>query len=109
MKPSFSKPAANISNPVVTVIIIVTAERNRARGRPLKHLQVAVRIAKRGDRAAADAPVDADGLARAIVDEIDFRFAQQNRLAVFNLKLHLRERPDHARAGCHKLPEPMAA
>ena len=42
-----------------------------ARGGPLQHLQVAVGVAERRDRPAADELVDADGLARAVVDEVD--------------------------------------
>ena len=42
-----------------------------ARRGPLQHLQVAVGVAEGDDRAAADEPVDADGLAGAVVDELD--------------------------------------
>ena len=43
--------------------------------RPLQHLEIAVGIAERGDRAAADMLVDADRLAGLVVDEVDFRQA----------------------------------
>ena len=40
---------------------------------PFQHLQVAVGVAEREDRAAADELVDADRLAGLVVDEVDLR------------------------------------
>jgi hypothetical protein len=49
------------------------AETQTIAGRgPLKHLQVAVGIAEGGDGPPADVLVDGDGLARLIVNEVDF-------------------------------------
>ena len=47
---------------------------------PLEHLQVAIRVAEGDDRAAADEAVDADRFARPVVDKVDFRHAEQDRL-----------------------------
>jgi hypothetical protein len=44
-----------------------------ARGGPLEHLQVAVGVAERENRASADVALDADGLAGLVVDEVDLR------------------------------------
>ena len=45
----------------------------RARRRPLEHLEVAVGVAERRDRPAADLLLDADRLAGLVVDEVDLR------------------------------------
>ena len=50
--------------------------------RPLQHLQIAVGIAEREDRPPADEAVDADRLARPVVDELDLGELHQLRLAV---------------------------
>ena len=55
--------------------------RAASRHGPLQHLLVAVGIAEREDRAAADEHVDADRLARAVVDELDLGELHQRRLA----------------------------
>jgi hypothetical protein len=47
-------------------------EARAAAGRgPLEHLLIAIGVAEGEDRAAADEAVDADGLAGAVVDELD--------------------------------------
>ena len=75
-----------------------TEARPVARGGPLQHLQIAVGVAERHDRAAADEPVDADRLAGAVVDELDLGFLEEDRLAVrLHLELH------HARGADHLL------
>src|SRR6185312_6364541 len=50
--------------------------------RPLQHREIAVGIAEGEDRPPADEAIDADGLARSIVDEFDFGDLQQLRLAI---------------------------
>src|SRR5262249_44164087 len=55
-------------------------------GRVLEHLQVAVRVAERQYRLAADGAVDADGFASAVVDELDPGLFDQHRLAVAHLE-----------------------
>src|SRR5438045_9633573 len=50
--------------------------------RPFQHLLVAIGVAERRDRAAADVFVDANRLAALIVDEIHFRQTHQHRLGV---------------------------
>src|SRR5262249_52331968 len=49
---------------------------------PLKHLLVAVGVAEREERPAADDLLDVHGLARAVVDEGDLRLTEQQGLAV---------------------------
>ena len=64
----------------------------RPQRRPLQHFEIAVGVAERGDRAAADVLVDADGLAGLVVDEVDLR--QRNRTGlpsrISNLRLDRR-------------------
>src|SRR4029078_3147036 len=55
------------------------AWRGRALGGPLQHLKIAVRIAERGGRTLTDMLVDADGLARPVIDEVHLRKAKQYR------------------------------
>ena len=57
--------------------------------------QIAVRIAERGDRPAADMLLDADRLAGLVVDEVDLRQPKQVRRAVLHLELRLDRRPHH--------------
>src|SRR5262249_19755583 len=52
-----------------------------AGGRPLEHLEVAVGVADGCQRAPADDLVDAHGLARSIVDELDLGKAHKRGLA----------------------------
>src|SRR5512146_2694940 len=49
---------------------------------PLQHLQITVRVAERSDRATSDVLLDADRLARLVIDEIDLRQLHKHRLAV---------------------------
>ena len=70
-----------------------------AGGRPLKHLQVAVRVAEGGDRAAANVLVDADGFAGLIVYEIQLRKSYENfynstRRTALDLRNHSVGKPD---------------
>jgi hypothetical protein len=68
----------------------------RAGHRPLQHLQVAVGVAESEDRAAADEAIDADRLARAVVDELDFRELHQLWLAIaVRLEFHGAGGADH--------------
>src|SRR4029078_11952196 len=53
------------------------AWRGRALGGPLQHLKIAVRITERCDRTLTDMLVDADGLARPVIDEVHLRKAKQ--------------------------------
>ena len=55
----------------------------------LQHLEIAVGVAERRDRPAADVLVDADRLAGLVVDEIDLRQPEQHRLAVLHLEPRL--------------------
>ena len=59
-----------------------------------QHLQVAVGVAERGDRAPADELLDADRLARLVVDEVELRQAHEHRLAVAQLELELARAAD---------------
>ena len=56
---------------------------------PLQHLQIAIRVAERGDGAAADPALDGDGLAFLVVDELDLgtliRTGLPSRISNFNL------------------------
>src|SRR5262249_31115686 len=54
-------------------------------GGPAEHLVIAVGVAERGDRAPADPPLDAHGLPRAVVDELDLGQADEHRLVVPDL------------------------
>src|SRR5262249_62038068 len=56
--------------------------------RPLEQLEVAVGVAEGRDRATADGPVDAHGLAGVVVDELDLGEADQYWLAVPELVFH---------------------
>ena len=56
---------------------------------PLQHLQVAVGVAEGGDGPTADVLVDADRLAFLVVDEVEFRQANQNGRALAHLVLRL--------------------
>src|SRR5262245_47670112 len=56
---------------------------------PLEHLKVAIGVAEGNDRAATDEAINADRLARAVVDKIDVRHAIKYRLAVLHFILHL--------------------
>src|SRR5262252_7050029 len=70
--------------------VVVVHEEHESPSRPargeLQHLQVAVGVAEGGDRAAADAAVDADRLPRAVVDEIELGLARERRLAALRLE-----------------------
>ena len=61
---------------------------------PLQHFEIAVGVAERGDRAAADVLVDADRLAGLVVDEVDLGQPEQKRLAVAHLESCLDRRAD---------------
>src|SRR5262249_60982400 len=58
-----------------------------AGGCPLKHLQVTVRVAERGDGPSANMHLDADRLALPVIDEVDFGETNQHRLPVPHLEL----------------------
>src|SRR6185295_5157615 len=73
-------------------VVVVHDEREAlagAVGGDLQHLQIAVGVAECGNRPAADLAVDADRLARAVVDEDEVRAAPQHGLTVLHLELHL--------------------
>jgi len=53
----------------------------------LQHLHIAIRISERENRVTPDKTIDADRLARTIIDEFDFRQLEQLCSAVrFELK-----------------------
>ena len=56
--------------------------RPNARSRPLQHFEIAIGVPEGENRPTANEAVDADRLARAVVDEFDFRKLDQCRLAV---------------------------
>src|SRR5689334_16918947 len=56
--------------------------RPRASGRPFEHFKIAVRIAEGRDGPAADVLLDADWFSGLVVDEVDFRQAQDDGPAV---------------------------
>ena len=78
--------------------------------RPLQHLQVAVGIAEGEDRPAPDEAIDADGLARAVVDEFDLRrlISTACRPAPSGIRRRRTSRPP-ARAECRRPSRPRAA
>src|SRR5215204_7543810 len=53
-----------------------------AHGRPLQHFEVAIRVAKGGDRTAPDVLVDADRLASLVIDQVHLRKTKQDRPAI---------------------------
>ena len=55
----------------------------------LQHLDVAVGVAERGDRATADVLIDADRFAGFVVNEVDFRQAHEHRRPVTQLEFRL--------------------
>ena len=59
------------------------------RGHPFQHLEVAVRVAERGNGTAADVLMNSDRLAVLVVNEVEFRQPFQDRLAVDDLVFHL--------------------
>src|SRR5271155_4319804 len=69
--------------------------RTSARDRVLQHLQVTVGIAERENGLAADVSIDADRLARAVIDEINLRHAHERGLTIAKLELDNLARTDH--------------
>jgi hypothetical protein len=63
--------------------------------RPLQHLQVAVGVAKRGQRSPTELLVDRNRLALLVVEEIELGQADKHRLAVTHLVLDLDAATDH--------------
>jgi hypothetical protein len=92
LRPGFVESFVETANVRITVVgpfalgigvmDVETEARARASSGPLEHLQVAVRIAEGGDGAAANMHVDANGLARLVVNEVQLRQAHQHRRAV---------------------------
>ena len=72
----------------------MTMKRAPVPRRPLQHLQIAVGVADSEDRSPADELGDADGLARAVVDEVDLGQPLQRRLVAGELVFELDARPD---------------
>ena len=64
-------------------------------GRPREHLEVAVGVAERDARAHADARRDANGLALAVIDEVDLAGLDDRRHAVAHFVAVLRGAADH--------------
>ena len=87
----------------VGVMDVEAKARARAAASPLQHLEVAVGIAERRDRPAADVLLDADRLACLVVDEVDLRQLDENRLVRRGSRISACRccRPP-ARAGCHR-------
>ena len=54
-----------------------------------EHLPVAIRVAEGGNRPASNVLMDADWLAMFIVNEVQFRQTQKNRLTIAHVKLCL--------------------
>src|SRR5215207_11054025 len=66
-----------------------------AHGRPLQHFEVAIRVAKGGDRTAADVLVDADRLASLVIDEIHLRQTKQDGSTITHFEPRLNRGADH--------------
>src|SRR4029079_2172400 len=66
-----------------------------ARGGPFEHLEVAVRIAERHDWTATYDLLDAHGLARLVIDELDAQQACDDGMAAALLVLHLDPAANH--------------
>src|SRR4029453_5261719 len=62
---------------------------------PFEHLEVAIRVAERGERPAADDLVDADGLSSLVIDKIDFRQPHEHGRVAAELVFDLRAASDH--------------
>ena len=71
------------------MVHIKTKPRAATGGSPLHHLQIAIEITERGNRAAADVLVDADRVARTVINEVDLRQEYEHGLAVAQLELRL--------------------
>ena len=54
---------------------------------PLEHLKVAVGVAKRGDGAASNVTLNANGLAFVIIDQLDGGQLHKHRFAIAHFKL----------------------
>lgn len=63
--------------------------------RPLQHLQIAVGVTERRDGATADATVDGNRLALLVINEVDLRETNDDRIAVAELKLRLHAAANH--------------
>src|SRR5437868_10606775 len=96
----------------VVMMDVKTKARARTGSRPLEHLQVAVGISERGDGTAADVHLDANGFARFVVNELNFGWLPEYRLAVAQLELQFagaaddllrRNAIDLVRKSAHKL------
>src|SRR6185295_19367483 len=66
-----------------------------AERRPLQHFEIAVGVAEGGDRTPANVLVDADRLARLVVDEIDVGQPEERWRTVLDLKSGFERRSDH--------------
>src|SRR5262245_45535038 len=62
--------------------------------RPLEHLQVAIRVPERCNRAAADDLMDANRFSRPVIDMVHLRQLHEHGLAVAQVELHLRPAAD---------------
>src|SRR6185295_2132714 len=78
----------------VGMVYVETEARARAGRRPLEHLQVAVRVAEGRDRPSPDGGLDADGLPRPVVDEVDLGPLDEHRAAFAGFERHLNSRAD---------------
>ena len=78
-RPKCGVPVVSIFALGVGVMDDQAEARAPAHRRPLQHLEIAVGVAERRNRAAADVLVDADRLAGLVVDEVDLRQAEQHR------------------------------
>ena len=70
-----------------------------SRRRPLEHLEVAVGVAERRDRPAADQLLDSDRFAGLVVHVVDLGKAHEHGHAVSKLVLHLRRLPTTCSGG----------
>jgi hypothetical protein len=61
---------------------------------PLKHLEVPIRVTKRGDRPLAYVLIDSDRLASLIIDKVNLWEPKQKWLTITHLKSSLNRRPD---------------
>src|SRR3954451_5363637 len=76
-----------------------------AHGRPLQHFEVAIRVAKGGDRRATNVLVDADRLASLVIDEIHLRQTKQNGSTIAYFEPRLDRGADHL-LGRHPVDAP---
>src|SRR5690349_3462313 len=83
----------------VRVVNDDTQSRTGSRRRPFEHLEVAIGVAERRDRPAADLLLNADGLAGFVVDQVDCREPIDARLAAAGLVFQLHAAADDLPGG----------